>query len=64
MNNNLGTYLKQIRKEKKYTLRAVEAKTEISNSYLSQVENGKIRKPAPIFLINYQAFTTYLMENY
>lgn len=29
------------------TLRAVEAKTRISNAYLSQLEHGKIKMPAP-----------------
>ncbi len=29
------------------TLREVEAKTGISNAYLSQLESGKIRQPSP-----------------
>lgn len=37
---------KQLRKEKGLTLREVEKLTGISNAYLSQLENGKIKKPS------------------
>jgi len=47
MNQELGEYLKQIRKDRKLTLRAVEERTGISNAYISQVEGGKIVKPSP-----------------
>jgi transcriptional regulator with XRE-family HTH domain len=50
MNETLGKYLKRIRRERGLTLRAVERKTEISNAYLSQIENGKITKPSPSIL--------------
>lgn len=50
MNKTLAEYLKQIRKEKRLTLRAVEERTSISNAYLSQVENGKISTPSPSVL--------------
>jgi len=50
MNEKLGRYLKQVRKERKLTLRAVEEKTGISNAYLSQIENGRIVKPSPSVL--------------
>jgi transcriptional regulator with XRE-family HTH domain len=50
MNNTLGSYLKQIRKRRNLTLRAVEEKTGISNAYLSQLENNKISRPSPSVL--------------
>jgi len=37
---------KQKRLAKGFTLRQVEEKTGISNAYLSQLENGKIKKPS------------------
>lgn len=45
----LGTYLASIRSDRKLTLRAVEEATnkEVSNAYLSQIENGKIQQPSP-----------------
>lgn len=48
----LGEYLSSIRNDRKMTLREVEEKTkkEISNAYLSQIENGKIKKPSPNIL--------------
>lgn len=41
-----GEYFQKLRKEKNYTIRQVEDATGISNSYLSQFENGKIVKPS------------------
>lgn len=48
----LGTYLASLRGMKKMTLREVEEATnkEVSNAYLSQLENDKITKPAPSVL--------------
>lgn len=46
----LGTYIKGARKNQRLTLRDVQARTGISNPYLSQLENGKIRKPSPEIL--------------
>jgi transcriptional regulator with XRE-family HTH domain len=48
----LGTYLANIRATKKMTLREVEEATdhEVSNAYISQLENGKITKPSPNIL--------------
>lgn len=46
----LGNSLAAAREKKKLTLRAVEAKTGISNAYLSQLEGGKIRSPSPVNL--------------
>lgn len=37
---------KNIRKAMGLTLRQVEEKTGLSNAYLSQLENGKIKKPS------------------
>jgi transcriptional regulator with XRE-family HTH domain len=48
----LGEYLGSIRTDRKLTLRAVEEATnkEVSNAYLSQIENGKIQRPSPNIL--------------
>lgn len=45
----LGQYLASIRADRRMTLRQVEEATnkEVSNAYLSQIENDKIRKPSP-----------------
>lgn len=45
--NELAKKLTWLRKLSGKTLRAVEAETEISNAYLSQMENGKVEKPRP-----------------
>lgn len=42
----IGERFKVIREAKGLTLRDVEKATTISNSYLSQLENGKILKPS------------------
>ena len=39
----LGKTLKEIRLAKGYTLREVANKCDVSNPYLSQVENGKVK---------------------
>lgn len=49
-NNRLGIFLKAVREGEGVTLRFVEQQTGISNAYLSQLENGKIRQPSPILL--------------
>ena len=48
----LGAYLKSLRAGAKLSLREVEEATgkEVSNAYLSQLENGKIAKPSPNIL--------------
>lgn len=46
----LGDLLKKKRGESSMTLRNVEAITDISNAYLSQLENNKITKPSPTIL--------------
>lgn len=50
--SELGTLLADLRKAKGLSLREVEAATSkaVSNAYLSQLENGKIRKPSPHML--------------
>ncbi len=56
MPNLKGDVLKAMRVEKKYTLRQVEDATGVSNSYLSQLETGKITNPSHdviIKLINF-----------
>ena len=47
--NELGAFLCDLRTAKRLSLRQVEEATDkgVSNAYLSQVENGKIRKPSP-----------------
>jgi len=43
----LGKYLAFIRDDRGMTLRQVEESTKISNAYLSQIENDKIKQPSP-----------------
>jgi transcriptional regulator with XRE-family HTH domain len=47
--NELGAVLADLRKAKGFSLREVEEATgkAVSNAYLSQLENGKIKKPSP-----------------
>jgi len=46
----LGTLIKQKRKDKGLTLRALSEETGVSHSYISQLENGRNRNPSPLFL--------------
>jgi HTH-type transcriptional regulator, competence development regulator len=48
----LGQYLASIRSDRKLTLREVEEATskQVSNAYLSQIENDKIKQPSPNIL--------------
>lgn len=43
----LGAFLAAARNKLELSLRAVEKETGISNAYLSQLEHGKIKAPAP-----------------
>ena len=43
----LGPYLKSARRSVGLTLRQVEGETDITNGYLSQIENELISKPSP-----------------
>jgi transcriptional regulator with XRE-family HTH domain len=47
--NDLGAVLADLRTAKGLSLREVEEATDkaVSNAYLSQLENGKIKKPSP-----------------
>lgn len=47
--NRLGPILADLRRAKGYSLREVEDATgkAVSNAYLSQLENGKIKRPSP-----------------
>ena len=58
-NKTLPQYLSDVRAAKGLTLRQVEEATnkEVSNAYLSQLENGKIKKPSPNIL--YTLSTVY-----
>jgi transcriptional regulator with XRE-family HTH domain len=47
MIKSLGKFLKETRRKRNLTLRAVQEKTGISNAYLSQLENSKISNPSP-----------------
>ena len=43
----LGDFLRAARNKLELSLRSVESETGISNAYLSQLETGKIKTPAP-----------------
>lgn len=49
-NAEFGSFLRAIREEKGITLREAEAKSGISNSYLNQIETGKVSKPSPAII--------------
>lgn len=44
---DFGLYLRDLRRVHRLTLREVEEQSGVSNSYLSQVENGRIHQPSP-----------------
>jgi transcriptional regulator with XRE-family HTH domain len=48
----LGQYLGSIRLDRKMSLRQVEEATnrEVSNAYISQLENGRVSNPSPNIL--------------
>lgn len=50
--NPLGPFLKSTRRSVGLSLRDVEAKTDITNGYLSQIENQLISKPSPNVLFS------------
>lgn len=52
---SLGNILKNARKTNGFTLRQVEESTEISNAYLSQLENDKIKSPSANILYKLSA---------
>ncbi len=49
-NKNLSEVLKSLRSAKDLSLCQVEKKAGVSNAYLSQLENGKIKEPSPHIL--------------
>ena len=63
--SELGALLADLRTAKGFTLRQVEEGTggAVSNAYLSQLENGKIKKPSPnvlhslseVYVVPYEA---------
>lgn len=57
---SLGSTLKGARELISFTLRQVEEATGISNAYLSQLENDKIKKPSANVL--YKLASTYKIE--
>ncbi len=46
----LAERLRQLRRIKQLTLRDVEDKSGVSNGYLNQLEQGKIKQPSPHIL--------------
>lgn len=42
----IGSVLKEARESRRLSLREIEIKSGISNAYLSQLENDKIKKPS------------------
>ena len=45
--SDLSQGLSRLRKLRGKTLRAVEKETGVSNAYLSQLENGSVKRPRP-----------------
>ncbi|MEL6321950.1 MAG: helix-turn-helix transcriptional regulator [Cyanobacteria bacterium J06626_14] len=45
-----GEFLKVARQRKGLSLRAVEEEVGMSNAYISQLEQGKVKQPSPILL--------------
>jgi HTH-type transcriptional regulator, competence development regulator len=62
---SLGPFLKAVRQGLGLTLRDVEEATgkEVSNAYLSQIENGKIAKPSPHILYSLSSVLNVKYEN-
>jgi transcriptional regulator with XRE-family HTH domain len=52
----LGLYLRELRTKNGASLREVEDAIDVSNAYLSQLENGKIAKPSPHILHSLATF--------
>lgn len=59
----LRTYLKSLRKEKGLTLEQLEEKLGYSNSYLSQIETGRKKKPSFEFLMKAASFFNVSYED-
>ena len=65
MKPTLGQYLASIRTDRKMTLREVEEATnrQVSNAYLSQIENDRIQKPSPTILPSLAEIYAISFEN-
>ncbi len=67
MSNSLGTKIKKHRKEKKFTLDTLAKASEISKSYLWELENNDSKKPSAEILArianNLDVTTSYLLDN-
>lgn len=63
--DSLGPYLKAVRQSMGLTLRDIEEATgkEVSNAYLSQIENGKIAKPSPHILYSLSSVLNVAYDN-
>lgn len=48
--NNFGLYIRKLRNDREMTIRQLELYSGVSNSYLSQLENGKRGIPSPKIL--------------
>lgn len=48
--DNFGDYLRKLREEQRWSLRQVAAKTGVSVSYITLIENGKRKAPGPEIL--------------
>lgn len=61
----LGQYLASVRNARKMTLREVEeaSNKEVSNAYLSQIENDRIQKPSPNILYRLSDIYSVSYEN-
>jgi transcriptional regulator with XRE-family HTH domain len=46
-NVELGRYLRSVRESRGWSLRNLEQRCGLSNAYLSQLENGRVRQPSP-----------------
>jgi Predicted transcriptional regulators len=54
-----GVLLRQLRERSEFSLRDLEAETGISNSYLSQIESGRVGAPSPKILEKLAAALKY-----
>lgn len=60
---DFGEKLRQCRNIKRLTLREVEKGTGVSNGYLNQLEQGKVKEPSPHILYKLAAFYGAPYEN-
>lgn len=60
---SLGGLIKELREANGLTLREVERRSGVSNSYISQVENGQIKQPSPNFLHKMAEVLNYPYES-